>query len=53
MMDSKRRTTVSICKDTKIRMDKWRADGQCYDGFLSQLIELWERMHAMNGNHHK
>jgi hypothetical protein len=39
------RTTVSISKDTKTKMDKWRADGQCYDAFLQQTIDLWERMH--------
>jgi hypothetical protein len=39
------RTTVSISMSTKSRMDKWRAPGQCYDGFLSQLVKLWERMH--------
>jgi hypothetical protein len=32
--------------ETKIKMDKWRACGQCYDGFLSQMVELWEKMHS-------
>jgi hypothetical protein len=32
---------------TKAKMDKWRAQGQCYDGFLSQMVELWEKMHNL------
>jgi hypothetical protein len=44
------RTTVSIKVDTKARMDKWRAPGQCYDGFLCQLVELWEKMHSGNNS---
>jgi hypothetical protein len=39
------RTTVSINKTTKAKLDKWRATGQCYDGFLCQLVSLWEKMH--------
>jgi hypothetical protein len=27
-------------------MDKWRAPGQCYDGFLIQLVSLWEKTHS-------
>jgi hypothetical protein len=42
------RTTVSVRMDTKARMDKWRAPGQCYDGFLCQIVELWEKMHCGN-----
>jgi hypothetical protein len=40
-----RRTTVSLNKNTKARLDKWRANGQCYDGFLCELVSLWERTH--------
>ncbi len=43
------RTTVSINKTTKAKLDKWRATGQCYDGFLCQLVSLWEKMHNGNG----
>jgi hypothetical protein len=39
------RTTVSVSKATKARMDKWRATGQCYDGFLCELVNLWEKTH--------
>jgi hypothetical protein len=42
------RTTVSVSKATKARMDKWRATGQCYDGFLCQIVDLWEKMHNSN-----
>ena len=28
-------------------MDKNKAPGQCYDGFMCQLVDLWERA---NGN---
>jgi len=36
------RTTVGVRQSTKDRMDKNRAPGQCYDGFLCQLVDLWE-----------
>jgi hypothetical protein len=39
------RTTIGIKKSTKSRLDHSRAPGQCYDGFLCQLIGLWEKTH--------
>jgi hypothetical protein len=36
-------TTIAIHKSTKEKLDKNRAPGQCYNGFLCQLIELWEK----------
>jgi hypothetical protein len=45
------RTTVAISKTTKARMDKWRATGQCYDGFLCEMVNLWERMHKNDGRY--
>lgn len=39
------RTTIALKKSTKARLDHSRAPGQCYDGFLIQLIELWEDTH--------
>ncbi len=42
------RTTVSVSKTTKDRLDKWRAAGQCYDGFLCQMVDIWEKMHNRN-----
>ncbi len=37
------RTTVGIKNITKKKLDKNKAPGQCYDGFICQLVELWER----------
>ena len=28
---------------TKDRLDCFRAPGQCYDGFINQLVDLWEQ----------
>jgi hypothetical protein len=36
------RTTVGVRQSTKDRLDQNRAPGQCYDGFLCQLVDLWE-----------
>ena len=35
-------TTIGLKKATKDKLDKARAPGQCYDGFLCQLVDLWE-----------
>jgi len=35
-------TTIAIWKSTKDRLDRNRAPGQCYNGFISQLLSLWE-----------
>jgi hypothetical protein len=37
------RTTIGITKATQQRLNQNRAPGQCYDGFICQLIELWEQ----------
>ncbi len=37
------RTTIGIKMNTKDKLDKNRAPGQCYDGFICQLVDLWER----------
>ena len=37
------RTTIVLKKTTKDKLDKNRAPGQCYDGFIRQLVDLWER----------
>jgi hypothetical protein len=37
------RTTIAIQKQTKQRLDDNRAQGQCYDGFINELVEYWER----------
>jgi hypothetical protein len=38
------RTTVGVRQSTKDRLDLNRAPGQCYDGFLCQLVDLWEEV---------
>jgi hypothetical protein len=35
-------TTIGVRKTTKAKLDKNRAPGQCYDGFICQLVDLWE-----------
>jgi hypothetical protein len=37
------RTTIGLKNTTKAKLDKNRAPGQCYDGFIRQLVDLWER----------
>jgi transcriptional regulator len=37
------RTTIGLRLTTKSRLDNNRAPGQCYDGFLTQMVDLWER----------
>ena len=36
-------TTIGLKMTTKVKLDKNRAPGQCYDGFVQQLVDLWER----------
>ena len=36
------RTTIGLKKSTKSRLDHLKAPGQCYEGFICQLIGLWE-----------
>jgi hypothetical protein len=36
-------TTIALQKDTKEKIDKIRAPGQCYDGIINELVEYWER----------
>jgi hypothetical protein len=47
MNTSKSRTTISIKSTTKTRLNQWKANGQCYDGFLSQLLQMWEKKKAI------
>jgi len=37
------RTTIGLKTTTKNKLDKNRAPGQCYDGFICQLVDLWEK----------
>ena len=36
------RASIGIRQATKDKLDKNRAPGQSYDGFLRQLIDMWE-----------
>ena len=36
-------TTIGIKLTTKAKLDRNRAPGQCYDGFVCQLVDLWEK----------
>ncbi len=51
------RTTIGLRVSTKEKLDKNRAPGQCYDGFLCQLVDMWEEIHqgraTGNGNKYK
>jgi hypothetical protein len=46
----KRRTSIGIRKSTKDKLDKTRAPGQCYDGFIWQMVDLWERKNGDGNN---
>ena len=35
--------TIAIWKTTKDKLDRNRAPGQCYNGFICQLVDLWEK----------
>ena len=37
------RTTIGLKVRTKKRLDAHRAPGQCYEGFICQLVDLWEK----------
>ncbi len=43
MPSNRLHTTIGLRKVTKAQLNKNRALGQCYDGFICQLIDLWER----------
>ncbi|MFC2026845.1 hypothetical protein ACFLUX_02600 [Chloroflexota bacterium] len=36
-------TTIAVWKSTKDKLDRNRAPGQCYNGFICQLVDLWEK----------
>ncbi len=40
------RTTIALHRVTLARMNRARAPGQCYDSFLSQLLDFWEATHG-------
>ncbi len=45
------RSTVGLTKSTKAQLDKNRALGQSYEGFIRQLIDLWERVKGEKENY--
>ena len=47
MNEARPHTTIGLRKATKIRLDKARAPGQCYDGFLCQLVDFWQEAHII------
>jgi hypothetical protein len=40
------RTSISITEKIKCRLDENRSPGQCYNGFICQLVDLWEENKA-------
>ena len=38
-----KRTTIGLRATTKDKLDRNRAPGQCYDGFICQMVDLWEQ----------
>ena len=38
-----KRSTIGLRVSTKERIDRCRAPGQCYDGFIQQMVEHWEK----------
>jgi hypothetical protein len=47
MVSGEPRSTIGLRMSTKEKLDRSRAPGQCYDGFLCQLVDMWEEV---NGN---
>jgi hypothetical protein len=39
----RKRSTIGLRISTKERIDRCRAPGQCYDGFIQQMVEYWEK----------
>ena len=42
--EDKNTTTVAIWKSTEAKLDRNKATSQSYNGFLCQLIDLWEKV---------
>ena len=43
LKQGRRRSTIGLKVSTKRRMDECRAPGQCYDGFIQQMVDHWEK----------
>ncbi len=50
-MTDKTRTTIGIKTSTKDKLHDNKAPGQCYDGFICQLVDLWEKANGNNESH--
>ena len=37
------RSTIGLKVSTKEKLDRCRAPGQCYDGFIQQMVDHWEK----------
>jgi len=53
MENKKTRSTIGVRNSTKAKLDRSRAPGQCYDGFLCQLVDMWDEAHANNDKSRK
>jgi hypothetical protein len=45
--NSHKRSTIGLKMTTKERIDRCRAPGQCYDGFLQQMVDHWEKSQSI------
>ena len=50
-MKNNSRSTIGLTKATKDKLDRNRAPGQCYDGFICQLVDLWEKIKESKQDH--
>jgi hypothetical protein len=41
-------TTIAIQQDTKNRLNHSRSPDQCYDEFINELVNFWERYRIGN-----
>jgi len=53
MISENPRSTIGLRRSTKAKLDRIRAPGQCYDGFLCQLVDMWERTNSNGENYCK
>ena len=48
MAEKTLRSTIGLKMSTKEKLDKNRAPGQSYDGFICQLVGRWEETNSNN-----
>jgi len=44
----RKRSTIGLRQSTKTRLDRYRAPGQCYDGFIQQMVDHWEKSRQLS-----